>query len=377
MPKKWSEEWKYILGNKGISIARSRENHLYELFDRDSSLKVASRDIDTNEWTKWKPLPQFNATILSYGYDIHRSMLKNEIVIESDYEDYAKNVEATKYISKLIQSKGYTPHIYYSGSKSLHVHVFLDYTCLDKLYFDVKQDIMQKFDSFDKFKEEYITWMREQLITCFGLEIYAFDKALIKSSHLIRAEMSRNKRGFKTFLGYNFLDIPNEPIICNLETKEYPNIATYSVPISANEYSVKESFASDFEDNIKDFLQYYDKILRERNMSSKIKPHSTEYSPFLRPSIKLMLDTDKFKMEDGKKRGLFILANELKQVYPPEQCMDILHNWNVKLGSPFNENDLKIRVYGKNVYKLTTNYINTFVKELGYSQELINKYIDL
>lgn len=204
-PYKQSEEkeLKYIKGSYSKSIGYERYDFLTELaLLSNGKLKIALRDIRNNYWTKWFPffIAQQNIPeeILVNAYDVHRSLMNNEIVVESDYKEYKDNVEASKIVGRMMEEKGFIPHYYYSGSKSLHVHVFLDYRVIDLELNKLKWN--KHFVSKDNFFESFIVWMREQMITCWGLNIREFDKDLIRSTHLIRSELSRNKKGHKTIL---------------------------------------------------------------------------------------------------------------------------------------------------------------------------------
>ncbi len=111
--------WDYILGNHKMSICTQRYWYLYELASMNKTLKIAFKSLD-NRWSKWTDF--FKAPIhqLQMAYDIHRGLLDNEIVVESDYDDYYDNYDEIKNLGAYIESLGWKPQYYYSGSKSIH-----------------------------------------------------------------------------------------------------------------------------------------------------------------------------------------------------------------------------------------------------------------
>jgi len=113
--------WDYHWGDSNMCIATQRYFHLYKLaYLSDSEMKLSFRDIETNKWTKWLSFFKYKVGELQNAYDIHRSLLRNEIVIESDYPTYEENYDATRLIGAILEGKGFQPMYYYSGNKSIH-----------------------------------------------------------------------------------------------------------------------------------------------------------------------------------------------------------------------------------------------------------------
>ena len=363
-------EYKYISQNppNKYSIAEARYYHLLELAHKtEGKLKIALRT-KTNYWTKWvsfyanekkEGIPQ---NVLELAYDVHRSLLPNEIVIESDYEDYKDNAAASRLIGKMIESKGFIPHYYYSGSKSIHIHIFIDFEAFGMI-------ISKHFTSKVHFFEQFIIWLRDMMITCWGLETKEFDKALIKSTHLIRAELSLNKKGHKTFLGYSYEDLTDEPFICNSKTGNYPSIATPATIMGENQFELKESVPNNLEAIVEEFLDYHDKLHRidkNKRKSAALSFQNNQFKPkTLRKGVKIILSDDFAATNDGMKRALFILCNELKQIYSDSEAIEIAKDWNVRMDNPFREYDIQYRIKNGNKYFLKTDYIESFLKEIG------------
>lgn len=326
--------WDYILGNPSMSIATDRFYYLDDL-NRQEKLKIALMNRDNNHWTKWGGFP---GDLLSNNHngvaiDVHRSMLNNEIVIESDYPDYIDNFEASKIIGKILEGKGFIPHYYYSGSKSIHIHIFIDWVT----FFDVGD------------RKKFIEWLRAKMINCWDTNAREFDKDLIKSTHLIRAELSKNKKGYKTFLGYTHNDLSFIPYICNEDNRIYPRLG--KIKLSAPHCAW-------------DLIEEY---LDEKN---KTKP--TQTSRFdhndcpgeIRQAVRRLLSDDFKEVGDGLGRAMFIILSELRRVMGDDEAKVMVNDWNVRMGSPIKQSEIDYR-FNKEAYVLSNRYINDFMKEIG------------
>jgi hypothetical protein len=194
------ETWDYISGDfyKGMSIAVDRYYYLLDL-DFQHPLKLAFRDPITNNWTKWGTFPGllwetepnsyggFKYSRVTAAVDVHRSVMPNEIVIESDYPTYEENYDAARLIGKIIEDKGFQPLYYYSGNKSVHIHIFFDWDCMKQLDSIMQDQLKTIFDGSKlKFKRKFIEWLRTKMITCWDTNARKFDTDLIRATHLIR-----------------------------------------------------------------------------------------------------------------------------------------------------------------------------------------------
>lgn len=294
---------------------------------------------------------------LNAAIDVHRSVLRNEIVIESDYPEYEKNYEASKIIGAILEHKGFIPHYYYSGSKSIHIHVFLDFDCIESIDPLVKEQIYTKYRYGKTFINAFMKWLRGLMIRCWDTNAREFDEDLISSSHLIRAELSKNKIGYKTFLGYTNKDLSCIPYVCNEENRIYPRLA-----------KIKLSRPPQIEQLIEDFISSVD--TKDRKSRVKRKEASLQSWMDVKPTekirtcVKCILD-DNFKdVGDGYKRGMFILVNELKRILGIEQARIIIYDWNQRMGAPINKIDIDYRLQQKD-YKLTCNYIHKMLDSVN------------
>lgn len=368
-PKQDFDGFDYLEGNPDMSIATSRYIHLDGLVhSNDYELLIAAKDPLSNAWTKWKPFfgtDSFSNKDLRAAYDLHRSVLKNEIVAESDYPTYEENYEAIRILGPVLENKGFIPHYYYSGSKSIHMHIFFDWTCLYECDMVSQNKIIDMFRYASAFKKKFMEWLRTKIISCWDMRCREFDEELIRSSHLIRCEMSKNKFGYKTFLGYSYKDVSFIPRICNEKNRIYPDLG-----------EIKLSRPHSPQELIDEFLQELDvkkrikKVKnREASLSQWIDPVSNTE---LRPEVKFIL-SDEFKNAgDGFKRGMFILANELKRVYGDQQAVIVLNDWNTRMGNPIRDNEIQYRLTSK-TYTLSTESIKELLSSLGFTNISLNR----
>lgn len=353
--------WDYLEGNLDMSIATSRYYHLYYLHSLaqkfDSELTIAIRDPHTDIWTKWKPVVGgFSHQELRNAYDIHRSLLPFEILVESDYPTYEENYDAAKLVGEIIERKGFIPHYYYSGSKSVHIHVFFDYESLLSLDGGIQELILSKYKDRTEFIKEFTEYLRCLMITCWGLKLRKFDEALMKGRHLIRAELSKNKLGYKTFLGYSWRDMSFVPYVCNEESRIYPRIGEIRLSRPDNIRVLIEEFM---------FSQLTLEDNKKRNYNHPLSKWTDDNNSELRDCVKYILSDDFKTSGDGFQRGMFILANELRKCFGKGASGPILVDWNARMGNPVREGDLLYRVAQEKEYTLPCSYIHEFLNGLG------------
>lgn len=349
------EGWDYIQGDlhgECGSLAVSRYYHIMNLVFQKEDLQLSLRTKDNN-WTKWKGFYQYPINQLMDAFEIHRGLLDNEIIIESDYPTYEENYEAARYIGTLLESKGYVPHYYFSGNKSIHICVYLDYTMFTVLPEELQVGLRAIWKTKGTFLKHFIKFIREKLITCWGMNQREFDSGLIQGTHLIRSELSKNKLGYKTFLGYTHFDIPPIPYICNEDNRVYPQVG-----------EIKLSRPLEFEGLCRDFID-------NRNTKPKNK-YAGSLSRFLdkprgiHPCVKWLLSDEFCASQDGRNRAMFILTNELKRVYGTEDAKVIIMDWINKNGAEITKQEVDYRLKKSKEYSIGKKFIHAFLRELGF-----------
>jgi hypothetical protein len=366
------ELWDYILGDiyKDMSIAVDRYQYLQEL-DNENELKLAFRDPITNNWTKWGTFPGLlwehqpdgyggtKYSRLTAAVDVHRSVLNNEIVIEADYPTYEENYDAAKLIGKIIEEKGFLPLYYYSGNKSIHVHVFLDWDCMKSIDPMIMDNLRIIFKASKlRFQRKFMEWLRTKMITCWDTNAKKFDTDLIRATHLIRCELSKNKQGFKTFLGYTHKDMSFVPYICNEKNRIYPKLGKIKLSNPKCIQELLEEFIEDIR------VKEKSEIIRKRNRTLSDWGSNSNMPESLRTCVKAILSDDFKKAGDGFKRGMFILLNELRRVFDDDQARVVINDWNERMGLPVEEKEINYRFKLKS-YSLSCDYIHRFLKEVG------------
>ncbi len=361
--------WEYILGSdfKKKSIAEKRYEFLLFLGD-EHGLKLSLRDHIENKWTKWEKFPgllwisklnsygSLDYSYLTAAIDVHRSMLKNEIIIESDYPRYQENYEASRIVGKIIEDKGFKPLYYYSGNKSIHIHVFFDWDCLKEVDLLIQDKLRVKYlGSITRFRTAFIRWLRKKMISCWDTRVREFDKDLITASHLIRCELSKNKKGFKTFLGNSHKDLSPIPFVCNEKNGIYPSLGEMESSRPNDVAELVDEFVLDFEIKTKRDRE----ARRNKTLGSWFGEQKD-----IRNCVRAILNNDFKEVNDGFKRAFFILFNELRVVHGDSKARELIEDWNVRMGNPINEGDITIRLNSKK-YTLSCKYIHSFLDELG------------
>ena len=363
------EAWDFITGSSDMSILIDRYYYLEEMNKNNDGLKLSFRDPDTNKWTKWGAFPGKlvkhtgsnkwdRSYYLDAAVDVHRSVLEHEIVIESDYPAYEKNYEASKIIGAILEKKGFIPHYYYSGSKSVHIHVYLDFKFFLDIDLLLQEQILVLFSARTFFVKAFMKWIRGLMIRCWDTGVREFDEALVRSTHLIRAELSRNKKGYKCFLGYSHKDLSFIPYICNENNRIYPRIG-----------QIRLSKPHKPQELVEEFLEGYDKAQRivrlKRKETSLHKWMGISTKEEIRGCVKFILSDEFKEAGDGTKRGMFIIANELKKVLGENQALIILNDWNKRMEWPVKTEEIEYRVNSK-IYDLSCDFIHSFLDSLGF-----------
>ena len=356
------KSWDYITGNNKMSIMVSRYYYLQDLAE-NNNIKVSLRDPETNKWTKWKKFPgdlrqttynKFMGRIsqLSVPFDVHRSMLPNEIVVESDYLTYQENFEAMQVAGRIFENKGFSPLYYFSGNKSVHCHIYLSWDFLYILDQKLKKKLYDIFyKDVSRFKKEFIEWLRKKIISCWDTDLIKFDKDLIKGTHLIRCELSKNKQGYKTFLGYSYRDLSFIPSICNEDNKIYPELG-----------EIRLSTPPKIMDMVEDFV---DKIIASKKNKPTIN-YNHNLPMKMRGCVRAFLSNDFFEANDGTKRGLFVIISETRRCMDDFKAKIVVNDWNSRLNKPFPQKEIDTRFNNK-IYTLSCYDIHSILDEIKVS----------
>lgn len=374
-----SREWEYISGTFDNSIGQNRINHFNALDELSgNNLLLALRDPETDKWTKHLPMQKILHLPTKYdalrvwgeplrsAYDIHRSQLWNEIVLETDYPEYEENYQLAQKTGAILEDKGFIIHYYFSGSKSIHMHIYIDFKDLLRIDIGLQDLLINEFTE-KVFKSEFITFLRKKMSTAWGLNTalgFKMDEQVsVSSKHLIRAELSKNKKGYKTFLGYSYKDLSFVPYICNPDTKFYPRIG-----------EIKLSALKDPQELVEEFLRSRSDGKKKQKLVQKSASLYNWFNPSevtttdLKKCVNFILSKD-FKPTDGYRRALFILANDIGSLYGKDVALDRIRSWNAEIGSPIKDSDIVYQCSRPKHYSLTHNYIHEYLESIGFKFE--------
>lgn len=338
----WQDD--FHQGKHGESIASDRYYNLLYLAYEYKDLKIAFRDSDSTKFTTWKSFWEYKHNDLLNAVDVHREILPNEIIVESDYPEYERNWEAARVIGNILETKGFSPLYYFSGNKSIHIHCFIDENVFRQLPSDLVEELEFKFVTKNKFLKTFYEHLRKKIQNCWDLSYKDFDKQIKATAHLIRAEGSKNKLTYKTFIGYSYKDIPLFPIITSKETGVYPKVGKKVLSHPNN------------------ILELIEEMLAVKKVKRKIQ--CTLNASGISKNAEFILSDEFIKKGDCAKRGLFILINELKKCKNNDDIFNLVSVWNSKLPTPFRDEELKYRINRDQIYNLSQEYIDTALEEI-------------
>ena len=299
----------------------------------------------------------FSHDDLQTAVDIHRSVILNEVVIESDYPTYEENYDATRLLGAILEGKGFVPHYYYSGGKSIHVHVYFDWACLGEVDRFLQEKVMGSFRTGKLFRQQFMEWLRALMIRAWDTNVRTFDPQFIKASHLVRAELSRHRCGFKTFLGYTCRDLSFVPYQCTERNGILPDLGTIRLSRPHLPQELIEEFMAS-----RDRAGRLSRLARkEASLWAWIEP---EQQGQLKGCVQFLL-SDEFRVaKDGFQRAMFILANEVKKYAGPEVALAQLQDWNIRMGSPVRPGELAYRIERTKEYTLTHHAVHEFLQQV-------------
>jgi len=198
----------------------------------------------------------------------HRITLDKEVVIEFDEPNPEDNLKVAEIVVKRLKADGIKYSMWFSGSKSYHVHFFIHPRKAGNLRL-LKSVIMRYYCKDLEFKPDL----------------------QMAGKHMIRAEYGLNEKTGK----YKHLVS---------ESRGYPFVHDVNQPI-------------------------WDKYITEMNWLMKASVSRSVSDLANSEHIKKLLDTTYFndKLKDGRTRILFVLANVLKSKYEKKELINLLISW--------------------------------------------------
>lgn len=246
----------------------------------------------------------------------HRSILKNEVVVEFDEKQLKKNKAYANTVKNRLKKDGIKSVSWYSGNKSVHLHFFIEVGDVSNLQL-LKKTVMKYY--------------------CKNL--IKPDLRLASDNHLIRAEYGvhertgRYKKPIKWSSGF--------PII----------------------YKLKQEIWDEY------FIQY--NIVLKRKTTVDVKDLETH------PGMKLVLSSETFRrFEDGRERALFMLIHVLKQKYKDDKqgLITFLQDWyRYSGGTQMSRHQIRCKVvyHWDKTYNFGVTYLTELLESVGATREEI------
>jgi len=236
----------------------------------------------------------------------------------------------------------------------------------------LQDDIMKNFTK-SKFVKDFIKWLRIKVSKLWDLkkplEKETDEQVSSATTHMIRAELSRNKIGYKTFLGYSYKDLSSIPCVCNPESGLYPTCGEIIMSNIKEPQELIEEFLRESEyHRKKSRVQQKSRSLMEFFNPTDIDPHA------IKPCIEFILSPEfRISAVDGFRRASYILANDLVPKFGKETALARILEWNNSCGAPLRVNELEYQCSRDKFYTLTCDYVHKFLESLGFREEQYHK----
>ena len=359
------QDWEYINRDNDNSIVANRFRNFMDLgFLEGKKLTLSFKGKEKGSFTKWKSYHETDDEQIKLAWDIHRSVCQCEIVAESDYPSYEENVAAARILGSILEKKGFTPLYWFSGNRSVHIHVFFDFKCLAQADSKLQEKVVSLLTK-GFFMSKFMKFLRRKIITCWDTKVRKFDEAFINAKHLIRAELSRNGLGFKTFLGNSYTQLPEVVPVHNEVNGILPRNQTliYSSPGK----EVVNELLGEFVREEEAKAEKRGKIQRNASLQSWFNPNFDNVKG-LKPCIKRILEAN--TMLDGTQRSAFWLCNELKKEMSSAEVVQEVVMWCNRVGADIDVKEIEYRVNKENIYKLGCNNIKSVLEDSGLGLDI-------
>lgn len=263
----------------------------------------------------------------------HRSILKNEIVIEFDDDSHKQNKLNANVVYNRLTNFGLQVAKFESGNKSVHVHTFIDHkNCVNLSTF--KRVFMRYFGTMYKDGDKWYYDKKDipEDIVSKCTRILP-DMRLGDENHLIRCEHGMHEKTgkFKTRIS---------------STRMYPMIG-------------------DAPDIVWDKYVKQMKINTRRKMTTNLKDIDSL------PGFQFVVTSEKFRLsDDGRERALFMLIHVLKHKYQDkkDEFIKFLQEWyRYSSGSKLSDRDIenKVNYHWLRDYTIGVGYLNRLLEDIG------------
>lgn len=247
----------------------------------------------------------------------HRSILRNEVVIEFDNDDPKINYDNTEMVRKKLSKYNIKYAYWDSGNRSKHIHFFVDVA-----------------------EAGNVTLLKKTLVRFFSKGCSELpDLRVCSDNHLIRAEYGIHEKTLQH----------KSPIF---ESRNYPELSPIPVEVWDN-YSYE-----------------YRKVLNWK-MSTNTK------ELYDHAAVKLIIDNDFIrKYGDGRERLFFVLMHIFKPKYEKDDLTKFLWEWyKYNGGYKMSYIDIrnKVNYHYTRDYNITPYYLREQLEEVGVEKEVLEE----
>ena len=282
-------------------------NHYLKYLNRYATEKVNNEiELTVKEnghFRRW--LPFTTAQKYLNFPEVHRGVFSWELVFDVDLKDLKQNLKGARKVAARLRLKEIPYWVFYSGGKSIHIHVFLNPVVELPEEIATKMDERQEPDLWYNFRN-YLAW---RLLGELRKEFAVDSLKLISRRTMIRACGSLHQgAGFcKVYLGSSVRDIPRT--IDGL--KEFQISEPREV---SQDYFPEEIKEWQFTGWKKYLLNYLKKPKPRRRPKPVVKVRNM-------PCLEVLLSR---RLTDGRKRVVDLAVHRLKFFKTEEEVLNLL-----------------------------------------------------
>lgn len=306
---------------------RGLNSYLSKYYELQNQILLCYRPTEQSSWAD-RCLYLSEDYISSKPYN-HRSILRNEVVIEYDEDDEHDNSTLSQWVCDKLDEEKISYARWKSGNKSQHIHLFIDYKNCSNLSL-LKNSFLRIYGTFYRTAEGALCKTKPEGDSRKILP----DIRLCSDNHLIRAEYGIHEKTQK-----------NKSLI--KKSVDFPRINDVKI-------NVWERYV----------------IVQRQQLIRKMNITADEHNKELEDKIRFLLNSTEFrKYEDGRERALFILIHYLKPKYlnRKEDLIRYMLEWyRYSGGYKLTEHHIRAKVnYHWNRDYVIIGHLNDLLEQIG------------
>ncbi len=304
-------------------------NHYLKYLNRYATEKVNNEiELTVKEnghFRRWLP---FTAAQKYLNFpEVHRGVLNWELVFDVDLKDLKQNLIGARKVAARLRLKEIPYWAFYSGGKSIHIHIFLNPAVELPEEIATKMEERQEPNLWYNFRN-YLAW---RLLGELRKEFAVDSLKLVSRRTMIRACGSQHQgTGFcKVYLGSSVRDIPRA--LDGL--KEFQISEPREVPQDYFPEEIREWQFTGWKKYLLDYLKKPRRLyLPKREIKGKLRNM---------PCLEYLLS---HRLPDGWHRTVNLAAMRLKYQMSEQEVLKRLREFNRKNGNPVRDSYIKAQV---------------------------------